>query len=103
MCITCCCPAAAESYHWGSEHWTAALWKKVHLAHTLLELGYNVVFSDLDATWLRDPLPYFAKWHERMPYMTSVDNLHTVNKDGDDGPEQDPNAFSGFNTGGGLG
>jgi hypothetical protein len=54
----------------------------------------------LPCSWMRDPLPYFTQQHTQFDYFTATDNLHSKNPVGDEGPEAEPNAWSGFNTGG---
>ena len=51
------------------------------------------------ATWLRDPLHYFNVQNAAYQYMTTTDNMHSKNPEGDDGAEADPNPWSGFNSG----
>lgn len=40
----------------------------------LLELGYNVMYNDVDMVWLSDPFPYFEGNHDIyfMDDMTAV-------------------------------
>ncbi|KAL7111976.1 hypothetical protein ACP275_05G123600 [Erythranthe tilingii] len=35
------------------------MWKRIDFLRTVLEMGYNFVFSDADVMWLRDPFPRF--------------------------------------------
>ncbi|KAH7529375.1 hypothetical protein FEM48_Zijuj05G0177600 [Ziziphus jujuba var. spinosa] len=35
------------------------VWRKIELLATVLDKGYNFVFSDTDIMWLRDPFPRF--------------------------------------------
>ncbi|XP_015883761.3 uncharacterized protein At4g15970-like [Ziziphus jujuba] len=35
------------------------VWRKIEFLATVLEKGYNFVFSDTDVMWLRDPFPRF--------------------------------------------
>ncbi|CAN1137693.1 Uncharacterized protein At4g15970, partial [Linum perenne] len=35
------------------------MWRRVDFLRTVLELGYNFVFTDTDTMWLRDPFPRF--------------------------------------------
>lgn len=43
---------------------------KKHGVQVVLELGYDVLFSDTDVVWVRDPLPYLR--------FTNVDYAHSV-------------------------
>jgi hypothetical protein len=37
----------------------------VHVVDRLVQLGFNVVLSDLDVAWLRDPHHYFVhQWNQ---------------------------------------
>jgi hypothetical protein len=58
-------PPADKKYGWGSQDWGAATWRKVHVVGRLVQLGFNVVLSDLDVAWLRDPHQYFVhRWNQ---------------------------------------
>ncbi|KAL5554149.1 hypothetical protein UlMin_041550, partial [Ulmus minor] len=35
------------------------MWKRIDFLHSVLELGYNFVFTDADIMWFRDPFPQF--------------------------------------------
>lgn len=37
------------------------------LIHRFLQLGVNVLFSDIDAMWMRNPLPFFDRFPEVRP------------------------------------
>ena len=45
--------------------------RKKEAVHDILQLGYNVVFSDTDVAMIRDPLPYML-WE-------NVDYVHSLN------------------------
>jgi hypothetical protein len=36
-------------------------WSKVFVVAKVLPWGFNIIVSDIDAVWLRDPLPLFAQ------------------------------------------
>jgi hypothetical protein len=65
---TCICgpPMAAagnatHSFEWGREGWRRVVWLKVQVLVPIVEWGFNLVFSDLDTIWLRDPLELFTR------------------------------------------
>ncbi|GMH17451.1 hypothetical protein Nepgr_019292 [Nepenthes gracilis] len=35
------------------------MWRRIDLLHTVLRLGYNFIFTDVDIMWLRNPFPHF--------------------------------------------
>lgn len=45
--------------------------RKKEAVHDILQLGYDVVFSDTDVAMVRDPLPYMIR--------TNVDYAHSLN------------------------
>jgi hypothetical protein len=45
--------------------------KKKEAVHDILELGFDVLFSDTDVAMIRDPLPYLVR--------TNVDYAHSLN------------------------
>ncbi|PIA33722.1 hypothetical protein AQUCO_04000051v1 [Aquilegia coerulea] len=40
------------------------MWRRIDFLRTVLELGYNFVFTDADIMWFRDPFPYFDSLDE---------------------------------------
>ncbi|ESQ56043.1 hypothetical protein EUTSA_v10027358mg, partial [Eutrema salsugineum] len=37
------------------------MWRRIEFLGTLLKLGYNFIFTDVDILWFRDPLPRLSK------------------------------------------
>lgn len=37
------------------------MWRRINFLRTVLEIGYNFVFTDADIMWFRDPFPHFAQ------------------------------------------
>ncbi|XP_022923665.1 uncharacterized protein At4g15970-like isoform X1 [Cucurbita moschata] len=35
------------------------MWRRIDFLRTVLEIGYNFVFTDADVMWFRDPFPFF--------------------------------------------
>ncbi|XP_050215587.1 uncharacterized protein At4g15970-like [Mercurialis annua] len=35
------------------------MWRRINFLSTILEMGYNFVFTDADVMWLRNPFPHF--------------------------------------------
>ena len=44
---------------YGDDHYRAATWRKVTVVEKIVDWGFNVMHSDVDVVWFRDPLPYF--------------------------------------------
>ena len=42
-------------YTWCSQ----VVWHKVSVVDKIVNWGFNVLHSDVDAVWFQDPLPYF--------------------------------------------
>ncbi|KAJ1405425.1 nucleotide-diphospho-sugar transferase-domain-containing protein [Ochromonadaceae sp. CCMP2298] len=51
--------ACATVHHGTKEHsvWTNTMIRRVKMPHHLLQEGYDVLFSDIDAYWIRNPFP----------------------------------------------
>lgn len=49
-------PAA---FKWGSTSWRLTTWQKVLTVRHVHHLGFNVINSDMDVVWLRNPLEHF--------------------------------------------
>lgn len=54
-----------------SKHFNVITAKKKEVAHDIMALGYDVLFSDTDVAMVRDPLPYMI-WK-------NVDYVHSIN------------------------
>ncbi|EFJ45189.1 hypothetical protein VOLCADRAFT_94646 [Volvox carteri f. nagariensis] len=53
-----------SAYRWLSAAWKGATWGKVAAVTALVDLGFDVVHSDVDVSWFRDPLPLFLSLGE---------------------------------------
>lgn len=51
-----------EDLGWGSKRFREMGAAKVKLIYDFTAMGLNVVVSDIDALWLRNPIPFFAKF-----------------------------------------
>ncbi|CDP12504.1 unnamed protein product [Coffea canephora] len=45
--------------HFMSEQYLKMMWRRLDFMRTILELGYNFIFTDSDILWLRNPFPRF--------------------------------------------
>ncbi len=61
-------------FGWGSKTFAKMGREKIKLIRVFLELGVNVVISDVDVLWLRNPIPYF-KEYPNADILTSSDHL----------------------------
>ena len=48
--------------------------EKIGLVLTFTDMGFDVVVSDVDTVWLKDPIPYLAKYPEA-DILVSSDSL----------------------------
>lgn len=83
---------------WGEEGWRRMTWAKVFVLDAVADWGFNLVISDVDVVWFRDPLPLFAK-HAHADLIFSEDGTQSINSPGDDGLETNGDAYHDFNTG----
>ncbi|CAM6104379.1 unnamed protein product [Calypogeia fissa] len=51
---------AAEKFFMSGDY-LRMMWRRVEFLRIVLELGYNLVFSDADIMWFRDPFPHFSE------------------------------------------
>ncbi|EFN52091.1 hypothetical protein CHLNCDRAFT_59017 [Chlorella variabilis] len=49
----------ALGLQWGHEGWRHMTWAKVFVLDAIVDWGFNVVVSDVDVVWFKDPLPLF--------------------------------------------
>ncbi|CAK0784493.1 hypothetical protein CVIRNUC_007697 [Coccomyxa viridis] len=85
-----------DDFGWGSPTFHKMGREKIHLIETFTDMGFDILVSDVDTVWLKDPLPYMAKYPEA-DILTSSDHLR--NTTGDDGLEIWPDSASAANIG----
>jgi hypothetical protein len=61
-------------FGWGSTTFAKMGREKIKLIRVFLNLGVDVVISDVDVLWLRNPLPYFKQFPDA-DILTSSDHL----------------------------
>ncbi|KAG1654663.1 hypothetical protein FOA52_003820 [Chlamydomonas sp. UWO 241] len=87
-------------YKYGSDHYRQATWRKVTVVEKIVDWGFNVLHSDVDAVWFRDPLPYMLGPHlENIDVAVSTDLISTNNPEGDEGLELGGHKHVNLNTG----
>ncbi|KAL8517260.1 hypothetical protein ACS0TY_015480 [Phlomoides rotata] len=42
-----------------SRYYLRMMWRRIDFLRSVLEMGYNFVFTDADVMWFRDPFPHF--------------------------------------------
>ncbi|CAL9131006.1 unnamed protein product [Musa acuminata var. zebrina] len=65
---------------WGSAKFHKMGREKVLLINALLPFGYELLMCDTDMVWLKNPLPYFARFPEA-DLLTSTDHLRPTTTD----------------------
>ncbi|XP_027361475.1 uncharacterized protein At4g15970-like [Abrus precatorius] len=48
-----------EEAYFMTPHYLRMMWRRIDFLRSVLEMGYNFVFTDADIMWLRDPFPRF--------------------------------------------
>lgn len=77
-----------RDYKYGDDHYRAATWRKVTVVEKIVDWGFNVLHSDVDVVWFRDPLPYFlGPALANVDVATSTDLITSSNPEGDEGLE----------------
>ena len=61
-------------FGWGSTTFAKMGREKIKLIRVFLQLGVDVVISDVDVLWLRNPIPYFKQFPDA-DILTSSDHL----------------------------
>ncbi|WPT10784.1 Arabinosyltransferase XEG113 [Picochlorum sp. SENEW3] len=67
---------------WGTSLWTRNTWQKVFAVQKIVSWGYDVILSDLDVVWWRDPSIIFDK-HPQADMFFSHDGVATSNTEED--------------------
>lgn len=83
---------------WGQEGWRRMSWERVFILAQIIDWGFNIIVSDVDVAWLRDPIP-FMKAQPHADMLWSHDGVWTHNEAGDAGLEVDGNVHYNLNTG----
>ncbi|PSC75627.1 Histone H2A [Micractinium conductrix] len=91
--------AEALGLEWGQEGWRRVTWSRVFVLDAIVEYGLDIVVSDVDVVWFRDPAPLLKKF-PKADLLVGLDHGSSANDPGDSGLEVSfhPNA-SDFNTG----
>ncbi|KAM2658317.1 hypothetical protein EV2_021037 [Malus domestica] len=53
-------------------HYLKMMWARIDFLRSVLEMGYNFVFTDADIMWFRDPFPQF---YEDADFQIACDNF----------------------------
>nr|CAB3494077.1 unnamed protein product [Digitaria exilis] len=72
---------APEDAGWGSPTFHKMGREKVHLINTLLPFGYELLMCDTDMVWLKNPLPYLARYPDADLLTSSDQVIPTVTDD----------------------
>ncbi|KAI3728259.1 hypothetical protein L6452_16892 [Arctium lappa] len=60
---------SAEAYFMAADY-LKMMWRRIDFLHTVLDLGYDFLFTDADIMWFRDPFPHF---HEDGDFQIACD------------------------------
>lgn len=63
-----------DDFGWGSQNFHKMGRDKVDIMHAFVSMGFNVILSDVDTVWMRNPLEYF-KMYEDADLLSSSDWL----------------------------
>ena len=85
-----------DDFGWGSSTFHKMGREKISLLQTFTSWGIDVIISDVDTVWLRDPVPYMEKYPEA-DILVSSDHLAATTQD--EGLEKYPEAGSAANIG----
>ncbi|KAJ9511250.1 hypothetical protein QJQ45_017155 [Haematococcus lacustris] len=89
-----------QALRYGSEHYVAATWRKVTVVQQIVGWGFNVLHSDVDVVWFRDPLPYMlGPALKDVDMAVSTDLVSTGNSKRDEGLEVSVHQHVNVNTG----
>ena len=90
-------PSHAD-YAWSGVKFAHATWLKVHMVQEVVNLGFNVILSDTDVMWMKDPMAFIARFPE-VDMMMSVDDTATGTPANDTGFESVNHPHRNHNTG----
>jgi len=87
---------STSDFGWGSPTFHKMGREKINLIVTFTNMGIDLLLSDVDTVWMRDPMPYIARYPDA-DVLTSSDHLSTTV--GGEELEKWPNAASAANIG----
>lgn len=61
----------AADFGWGDTNWRAMVWGKVTIANMIIQYGFNLVLSDTDVIWFKDPNEILAE-HPKVPLILNL-------------------------------
>ncbi|KAL2347906.1 hypothetical protein Fmac_001906 [Flemingia macrophylla] len=61
-----------EEAYFMTPHYLKMMWRRIDFLRTVLEMGYNFVFTDADIMWFRDPFPRF---HSDADFQIACDHF----------------------------
>lgn len=71
-----------NDFGWGTATFHKMGRQKIGLIHDFVKMGFDIMVSDVDTVWMRDPLPFVLRYPEA-DILTSSDHLaNTVTDDG---------------------
>mmetsp|Transcript_24594 Transcript_24594/g.84113 ORF Transcript_24594/g.84113 Transcript_24594/m.84113 type:complete len:693 (+) Transcript_24594:292-2370(+) len=85
-----------KDFGWGTANFHVMGRKKIDLIKTFTAMGFDVLVSDIDTAWMRDPREYMNRYPEA-DILSSSDHLASTVKD--DGLENPSVAYSPMNIG----
>lgn len=68
-----------SDFGWGSDTFHKMGRDKVDIMHAFVSMGFNIILSDVDTVWMRNPLEYFEIYQEA-DILVSSDCLATTSK-----------------------
>jgi hypothetical protein len=54
-------PTTSKRNNYGDRDFSISMFMKIAVVKDLLDLGHDVLFTDMDMVWLKDPIPYLEK------------------------------------------
>lgn len=63
--------SAGEAFFMSTDY-LKMMWRRIKFLHSVLEMGYNFVFTDADIMWLRDP---FIRFHPDADFQIACDQF----------------------------
>lgn len=91
-------PLVLADYAWSGRKFAHATWLKVHMAREVLNMGFNILLSYTDVMWMKDPMPFIARFPE-VDVLVSVDDTATATEANDAGLERVYSPERNHNTG----
>ena len=61
-----------DDFGWGTSTFNKMGREKINLIYTFTKWGFDVIISDVDTVWMKDPIPYMERVSLCLPFTDDI-------------------------------